>query len=163
MSALRSATKDKKHVAKMQKQEQVTTERSRDDLAGGSQSSSDYGWQSYYYSENSSSEFDVDDDDDDDLWHDDKSDHSWEPRDDLEEVLLNSLQNFKMASDRNVMYNRIDSCGRGQKTASCNIYKNGNTCPWCEQDVLPHQLGDMDRYFKEELSVLRQARLGTSR
>jgi len=163
MSALRSATKEKGHVAKMQhQQDNVTHQQLRkrpprpaftrprcDSRVARAES---YSWQSYYYtSESSSSDYDDDDDDD-------KSDHSWQPKDDLEEILLSSLQNFNIKKTSDRLYNRSSSSGRGQKKTGCKFHRNGNTCPRCEQDVLPHQLGD----FKDELSVLRQALLGTS-
>lgn len=165
MSALRSATKEKEYVAKMQKQQKelLATEvgtgtrggdvlpssqtscassRSESGESRGSRAGSrDYSWESYYYSsEHSSSEL-ADDDFE-----------SWEPKDDLEEILLNSLQNFKLTSDR--MYNRSSDFGRGQEKSCTKFHSEGeDTCPRCEQDVLPHQVGD----FEEELSVLRQA------
>lgn len=169
MSALRSATKEKEYVAKMQQQQKelLTTEvgtgasgdddlrssqtscassRSESDESRGSRAGSrDYSWESYYYSsEHSSSEL-ADDDFE-----------SWEPKDDLEEILLNSLQNFKLTSDR--MYNGSSDFGRGQEKSCTKFHSEGeDTCPRCEQDVLPHQVGD----FEEELSVLRQALLAS--
>lgn len=121
-------------------------------------SQEEYNWVSYYYnSEMSTSEFDDDDDD----WADDKSEHkgpvhSWTPNDNLEEVLLNSFQNFNNKSTSDRLYSSPSISGRSQSDCK-KFHRGGDSCPRCAQDVLPHQIGD----FKEELSVLRQALLAS--